>query len=83
MITNENGETVFSTKRVKVIWVNKNPFVHDLGLVRSSEASVPVEMDFKMIEEFAREATPEGFRIESIDVISEVTQYDYNGDKVQ
>lgn len=82
MITNEYGETVSITKKVKVIWVIKNPFVRYLGMERSSEAYVPADMDFEMIEEFAREATPEGFRLKSIDVIGEVTQYDYNGDRL-
>lgn len=84
MIPNGSDETVHITKRVKVTWRNKNPFVYDIRyMMMSSEAYVPGDMDFKTIEDFAREATPEGFCLKSIDEAGKIYQYDYNGDKVQ
>lgn len=50
--------------KVKVTWVNNNPFVLDLrNMSRCSEADVPAEMNYDTIEDFAREATPQGFHL--------------------
>ncbi len=66
--------------KVKVTWVSNNPFVLDLrNMSRCSEADVPAEMNYDTIEDFAREATPQGFHLRSIDVEGKVVQYDYNG----
>ena len=55
--------------KVKVTWVNNNPFVLDLrNMSRCSEADVPAEMNYDTIEDFAREAAPQGFHLRSIDV---------------
>jgi len=70
--------------KVKVTWINNNPFVYnwqDMGCC--SEADIPENMDYKTIEEFAKEATPQGFHLRSIDVAGRVYQYDYNGNKIQ
>ncbi len=70
--------------KVKVTWINNNPFVYnwqDMG--RCSEADIPEDMDYKTIEEFAKEATPQGFHLKSIDVAGKIHQYDYNGNKIQ
>ncbi len=70
--------------KVKVTWINNNPFVYDLrNMSRCSEAEVPDEMPYGTIEDFAREATPEGFHLRLIDIEGKVSQYDYNGNKVQ
>ncbi len=70
--------------KVKVTWVSNNPFVLDLrNMSRCSEADVPAEMNYDTIEDFAREATPQGFHLRSIDVEGKVVQYDYNGHKLQ
>lgn len=70
--------------KVKVTWININPFVYDLrNMTRISEAEVPDEMSYGIIADFAREATPEGFRLRSIDIEGKVSQYDYNGNKIQ
>ena len=69
--------------KVKVTWVSNNPFVLDLrNMSRCSEADVPAEMNYDTIEDFAREATPQGFHLRSIDVEGKVVQYDYNGHKL-
>lgn len=69
--------------KVKVTWVNNNPFVLDLrNMSRCSEADVPAEMNYDTIEDFAREATPQGFHLRSIDVEGKVVQYDYNCHKL-
>nr|WP_302830060.1 hypothetical protein [uncultured Bacteroides sp.] len=69
--------------KVKVTWANNNPFVVDIrNLSRYSEAELPDDMDYGTIEEFAREATPEGFHLRSIDISGKVSQYDYNGNKL-
>ena len=50
--------------KVKVTWVSNNPFVLDLrNMSRCSEADVPAEMNYDTIEDFAREATPQGFHL--------------------
>lgn len=50
--------------KVKVTWVNNNPFVLDLrNMLRCSEADVPAEMNYDTIEDFAREATPQGLSL--------------------
>ncbi|MCM0236706.1 hypothetical protein J8L13_04680 [Bacteroides fragilis] len=70
--------------KVKVTWVNNNPFVYDLkNMPRISEAEVPNDIPCDTIEDFAREATPEGFHLRSIDIEGKVSQYDYNGNKIQ
>lgn len=70
--------------KVKVMWINNNPFVYDLrNMSRCSEAEVPDEMTYGTIVDFAREATPEGFHLRLIDIEGKVSQYDYNGNKVQ
>lgn len=70
--------------KVKVTWVNNNPFVFDLrNMSRYSEAEIPDDMDYGTITDYAREATPEGFHLRSIDIAGKITQYDYNGNKVQ
>ncbi len=70
--------------KVKVTWVNNNPFVLDFrNLSRCSEAELPDDMDYGTIADFAREATPEGFHLRSIDISGKVTQYDYSGNKIQ
>lgn len=59
--------------KVKVTWVNNNPFVLDFrNMSRCSEADVPAEMNYDTIEDFAREATPQGFHLRSIDVEGKV-----------
>lgn len=69
--------------RVKVIWENNNPFVLDLrNMTRCSIADVIDEMDYGTIENFAREATPQGFHLRSIDIEGKMVQYDYNGHKI-
>lgn len=69
--------------KVKVTWINNNPFVLDIrDLSRVVKAEVPDEMTYGTIEDFAREATPEGFHLQLIDVDGKVSQYDYNGNKV-
>lgn len=70
--------------KVKVTWVNNNPFVLDLrNMSRCSEADLPDDIDHGTITEFAREATPEGFHLRSIDVSGKVTQYDYHGNEIK
>lgn len=70
--------------KVKVTWINNNPFVFDLrNMSRCSEAELPNDMDYGTITEFAREATPEGFHLRSIDVSGKVTQYDYHGNEIK
>lgn len=70
--------------KVKVTWINNNPFVYDLrNMSRCSEAEVADEMPYGTIEDFAREATPEDFHLRLIDIEGKVSQYDYNGNKVQ
>ena len=60
------------------------PFVsNQQDMKRCSETEIPENMDYKNIEEFAKEAAPLGFHLKSIDVAGKVYQYDYNGNKVQ
>lgn len=69
--------------KVKVTWNNNNPFVLDIrNLSRMAEANLPDEMDYKTITNYAREATPAGFHLRSIDIEGKVTQFDYNGNKL-
>lgn len=70
--------------KVKVTWINNNPFVPDLrNLCRYSEAELPNDTKFETIEEFAREAAPERFHLHLIDIEGKVTKYDYHGSKIQ
>ena len=70
--------------KVKVTWINNNPFVYNQqDMKRCSETEIHENMDYKNIEEFAKEAAPLGFHLKSIDVAGKVYQYDYNGNKVQ
>lgn len=69
--------------KVKVTWRNKNPFtprIENLG--RFSEANVDDDMKFDDIEEFAKEATPEGFFLKQIEYGDKTAEYSINGQKL-
>ena len=64
--------------KVKVTWRNKNPFsprIENLG--RVSEADLPEETTFEDIEEFAIEATPNGYFLKEIDMPDYTMSYGY------
>ncbi|MDL2243726.1 hypothetical protein LJB84_02665 [Bacteroidales bacterium OttesenSCG-928-J19] len=64
--------------KVKVTWRNKNPFtprIENLG--RVSEAELPDETTFEEIEEFAIDATPEGFFLKYIGLPDYIMEYEY------
>lgn len=69
--------------KVKVTWRNNNPFADLEHMVKSSEAELTDDMDYGTITEFAREATPEGFHLRSIDISGKVTQYDHHGNEMK
>lgn len=69
--------------KVKVTWRNNNPFADLEHMAKSSEAELLDDMDYGKITEFAREATPEGFHLRSIDISGKVTQYDYHGNEMK
>lgn len=69
--------------KVKVIWRNNNPFADLNNMSRSSEAELPDEMDYGTITDFAREATPAGFHLRSIELSGKVKQYDRHGNEIQ
>jgi hypothetical protein len=69
--------------KVKATWRNKNlfsPRIEDLG--RVSEADVDDDMPFEDIEDFAKEATPDGFFLKQIEYGTETAQYSMNGEKL-
>lgn len=68
--------------KVKVTWRNNNPFAPIECMGRVSEAELNDGTDFKTIEEFAREATPDRYHLHEIDMDGKVFGYDYHGNKI-
>ncbi|NDV96474.1 hypothetical protein D0T84_16355 [Dysgonomonas sp. 521] len=69
--------------KAKVTWRNKNPFCprwEDLG--RVSEAEIADDMEIETIIRYAKEATPDGFWLHTIETPYHTVTYNYNGDLV-
>lgn len=64
---------------VKVTWRNKNPFVpvHQIG--RVSEGELTDDTKIEVIEQFAKDATPQGFFLHEIKMPDIIYRYSYTG----
>lgn len=65
--------------KVKVTWRNKNPFAPIELLGRVSEAELPESTAFTTVENFANEATPDGYRLNKIEMADRVYLYGIDG----
>jgi hypothetical protein len=64
--------------KVKVTWRNKNPFtprIENLGKI--AEAELPEDITFEDIEQYAIEATPDGFFLKFIGMPDYIMEYAY------
>ncbi len=62
-------------QQVTVKWKNKNPFVDFEVMYLKSEATLPASTEFDEIENFAIEATPEGYGLHKIIINGIETDY--------
>lgn len=64
--------------KVKVTWRANNPFIapDKRDVIRTAEISSAQLQDVDRVEEWAREATPEGFHLHCIDCDMWRTEYD-------
>ena len=57
--------------KIKAHWKNKNPFA-DIGRLRyHKEVEVPDDTDLKIIEQFAKNDTKEGFVFEKLEILTD------------
>lgn len=69
--------------KVKVTWVNKNPFCPRLeDFIRSSTAEIDDNTSFEQIEHWANDATPRGYWLSSIDTPTNITTYTPQGEVI-
>lgn len=66
------------TKHVKIRWINLNPFVSLERMALMSEACLSADTELSIIEQWAKESTPDGYYLNVIFIDGlEVKKYPY------